>query len=241
MKNVNLQSFPNADALASSVTTLWLDEIESANRAGKNYCVALSGGRITQKFFALTVEQARARKVSFERVHFFWADERCLPPTDPESNFKMANDLLFKPLNILEKQIHRLRGEDSPEAAARKASDEILKIAESGNKLPVLDLIFLGMGEDGHVASLFPGHAEGMGPGEVFVAVHGSPKPPSDRISLSYAAIAAAKEVWVLASGKGKEPAFKESLSSTGQTPLAQVIKSRSGTGVFADIALEHL
>ena len=67
---------------------------------GQPYCVALSGGRVAQKFFTATAVPGGARKVSFDRVHFFWADERCVPPTDPESNFKLANECLFTPLNI---------------------------------------------------------------------------------------------------------------------------------------------
>jgi len=176
MKNVDLQSFADADALAQRVATLWLDEIAVAERAGKPHCVALSGGRITQKFFASAVEQARARKLSFGKVHFFWADERCLPPTDPESNFKMANERLFAPLKISESQIHRLRGEEVPEIAAKQASAELVKIAGLGpDGLPILDLIFLGMGEDGHVASLFPGKSAGTDPKEIFSTCQNSP------------------------------------------------------------------
>src|SRR6185312_10198683 len=98
--------------------------------------------------FASAVEQAKTRNISFERVHFFWADERCVPPTDPESNFKMANELLFAPLKITGTQIHRIHGEDSPEAAAKIAEAEFRRFVlfNSANK-PILDLIFLGMGE----------------------------------------------------------------------------------------------
>src|SRR6185312_11128771 len=151
--------------------------------------------------FASAVEQAKTRNISFECVHFFWVDERCVPSTDPESNFKMANDLLFAPLKISEKQIHRIRGEESPEVAVKIAENELQQFASRNH--PVLDLIFLGMGEDGHIASLFPNHAEGTNPKEIFCAIKNSPKPPPNRLSLSYAAIAAAKEVWVLASGAG--------------------------------------
>ncbi len=98
MANYELISFETADELARAAAGAWLDEIEAANRAGKLHCVALSGGRITQKFFTETVAQAKVRQISFENCHFFWADERCLPPTDPESNFKLANDLLFSKL-----------------------------------------------------------------------------------------------------------------------------------------------
>ena len=96
VKNFELISFASTDELARTVANAWLDEIESANRAGKTHCVALSGGRIAQKFFAATVEQAKTRAVSFAHVHFFWADERCVPPTDPESNFKLASELLSR-------------------------------------------------------------------------------------------------------------------------------------------------
>ena len=117
MKNVDLISFATADELARAVASAWLDEIEAANRAGKTHCVALSGGRIARKFFAAVAEQAKVRTVAFGHVHFFWADERCVPPDDPDSNFYVAKELLFEPLKIGDAQIHRIHGEDSPEAA----------------------------------------------------------------------------------------------------------------------------
>ena len=240
MQNFELISFANADDLASRAASAWLDEIESASRSGKTHCVALSGGRITQKFFTSVVEQNKKRAVSFERVHFFWADERCVPPTDPESNFKMASELLFAPLKIPANQIHRIRGEDSPEAAVRIAEAELRRIAPADkNGGPRLDLMSLGMGEDGHVASLFP-----EAPPEIlnctapFLAVENSPKPPPKRISLSYAAIAAAKQVWVLVWGAGKETALRESLAPSEKTPLARVIQSRLQTKIFSDFSL---
>ena len=274
MKNFELISFTTADELAQAAAGAWLDEIETANRAGKSHCVALSGGRITQKFFASTVEQAKARKISFAAVLFFWADERCVPPTDPESNFHLANELLFAPLKISEGQIHRIRGELSPDKAVELATTEIQRIVPAAlpspsppqkeerggvrrliisNPLapalsplgrgegvdfqPILDLIFLGMGEDGHVASLFPNaSAEIVNSTKPFLAVENSPKPPLKRISMSYAMIAAAKKVWVFASGMGKEAALRGSLGQNGHTPLARVIRSRSYTKVLTDI-----
>ena len=241
VKNVELLSFASADELAATAAGAWLDEIESANRAGKSHCVALSGGRITQKFFAATVEQAQKRAVFFGAVHFFWADERSVPPTDPESNFKLADVLLFQPLKIPGNQIHRIHGEVSPRAAATAAEAELRRVLsfESDNA-PVLDLVLLGMGEDGHVASLFPGASSEIinCPG-LFLAVGNSPKPPPNRISLSYTAIAAATQVWVLASGSGKAAAFQESLRPGGRTPLARVIQSRSRMKIFSDIRLD--
>jgi 6-phosphogluconolactonase len=240
MANFELISFANADELAARAANAWLGEIESANRAGKPHCVALSGGRIAQKFFAATVEQTKARKISFECAHFFWADERCVPPTDPESNFRLASVLLFAPLKIPASQIHRIRGEEPPEAAVKTAVAELRRIAlPDKNGQPVLDLIFLGMGEDGHVASLFPSATpEILNCTSPFLAIENSPKPPPRRISLSYAVIAAAEQVWVLVPGAGKEAALRESLMSGGQTPLARVVQSRSHVKIFSDITL---
>jgi 6-phosphogluconolactonase len=243
MQNFELLSFASADELARAAASAWLDEIAAANRAGKTHYVALSGGRITQKFFAATNEQAKTRAVSFSNVHFFWADERCLPPTDPDSNYKLANELLFAPLNISAEQIHRLRGEDSPQAAVKNAEAEIRRIVPLGqNGQPVLDLVLLGMGEDGHVASLFPNAGpEVLNCAAPFLAVENSPKPPPIRISLSFPAIAAAQQVWVLVSGAGKADALRESLSPDGQTPLARVIQSRTRTKMFSDLPKSDL
>jgi 6-phosphogluconolactonase len=242
MKNFELISFANAGELASRAASAWLDEIESANRSGKSHCVALSGGRITQKFFASTVEQAKMRAISFSCVHFFWADERCVPPTDPESNFKLADGLLFAPLKISGSQMHRIHGELSPVAAAVQAVSEISHLTPQNSEgRPVLDLIFLGMGEDGHVASLFPNAtAEIADCTTPFLAVENSPKPPPNRITLSYLTIAAAKQVLVLASGAGKEAALRDSLNFSGKTPLARVIQSRSNTTIFSDFRLNE-
>jgi 6-phosphogluconolactonase len=219
MKNFELISFANADELAARAASAWLDEIAAANHAARPHCVALSGGRIALKFFTSVVVQTKAREISLGLVHFFWADERCVPPDDA--------------------QIHRIHGEDSPEIAAQKATMDISRVApkNSGGQ-PVLDLIFLGMGEDSHVASLFPGKIEGTIHTDIFCAVKNSLKPPPDRVTLSYAAIAAAKNVWVLASGAGKETALRDSVYAGGRTPLAQVIQSRPQTKIFADFSL---
>lgn len=237
-KNFELLSFASADELARAAANAWLDDIESANRAGKLHCVALSGGRITQKFFNEIVAQAKVRGISFERVHFFWADERCLPPTDPESNFKMANELLFTPLNIAADKINRLRGEDSLQAAVKDAEAALRRTApQNTNGRPVLDLVLLGMGEDGHVASLFPNAGpEILNCTAPFLAVGNSPKPPPTRISLSYTALADARQVWALVSGAGKADALRETLKPNGSTPLARVIRSRP-VKIFSDLA----
>ena len=240
MQNFELIRCANADDLASLAAKQWLDEIERANRVTASHDVALSGGRITTKFLAAAVEQSKARKISLAQVNFFWADERCVGPADAQSNFKLVNDGLFVPLKIAPDKIHRLRGEDEPEEGAKKAEAEIRKfVGANAHGQPVLDLIFLGLGEDGHVASLAPEEPESMMEDkDVFRGVHNFAKPPPERITIGYQTIAAARQVWMLASGTGKEQAFRDSLVPNGKTSFARVLKLREQTKIFSDIAV---
>jgi len=238
MPNHELFSFATDDMLAGAVASRWMDELAARADDLTPYCVALSGGRIAKKFFAAVVERAPARPVSLGHAHFFWADERCVPPSDAESNFGLAKAHLLDPLAISPDKIHRVRGEIAPDWAAAEAEAEICRIAPvNGSGQPVLDLIFLGMGEDGHVASLFPGALEeAIRSKSVYLPVVAASKPPPQRITLNFAALAAAQRVWVLASGAGKQSALRESLSADGTTPLARVLAARAKTMIFANI-----
>ena len=227
------QTFPDKAALAGHVADLWLERI---GRRHGVFTVALSGGRIPRLLYEAVV--ARAAGVSFKGVHFFWGDERCVPPGDAESNYRLAAEGLLEPLRIPEEQAHRIPVERGEAFAVAQAEAEICRVAEvDDDGQPVLDLAFLGMGEDGHVASLFPGDVEALETHAVYSAVTG-PKPPPRRITLGYPALANAREVWVLASGEGKAGALGESLAEDGDTPLARVLKSRTHTGIFTDFEL---
>lgn len=265
MRNYELNQFPSDVELAETTAALWLEKV----RKNPAQNVALSGGTISRLFFQKIAERAVAEEIFLSEVNFFWADERCVPPTDPESNFALANENLFSRVNIQPDKIHRLRGELEQAEAVTHANHEIGQVVSRGVPgLPVLDLVFLGLGPDGHVASLFPNaRLEVLNCQETFLSVENSPKPPPKRISLSFAAIAAAKEVWVLISGPGKEDVLRESLEaccqhlagrksteeasasaspSLGQqdagstlTSLARVIQSRQETRIFTDVKLE--
>jgi 6-phosphogluconolactonase len=239
VKNVNVISFGNEEGLANAAAAQWVQEIEAAARESRPHRVALSGGRIAHRFFSAAAALAKPQPDMMSSVQFFWSDERCISPTDPESNFAAARDLLLTPLGIPESQIHRLRGEDPPQQSAAAAEKELRAIAPANAAgQPVLDLIFLGLGEEGHVASLFPGESQNVADSPAVYRPITASKPPPLRITMGYQTIAAAKQVWVLASGAGKEGALRNSLSPNGTTPLARVLKSRSQTCIFTDIAV---
>ena len=151
-----LISFSDEAALAEAAAARWLDAIEGAG--GRQFCVALSGGRSARRFFSAVVAQSRLRKTDWVRVHFFWADERCVPADHPESNYKNARQELLLPMGIADSRVHRIPGELLPRQAAAWATSELQRWVPSNNSgVPILDFVLLGMGEDGHVASLFPG------------------------------------------------------------------------------------
>jgi len=239
MGNFTLIQCSGPEELAKEAAHRWLRAVSVSERSGQTFSVALAGGRIAGRFFQQIAAQAAAADRRLARVHFFWSDERCVAPEDEQSNFSIAQERLFKPLAIDASQIHRLLGELPSESALALAAGELRDyVPFTADGQPVFDLVLLGMGEEGHVASLFPGEPpEVVNSRAVFRAVV-TPKPPPNRLTLGYPAIQAARQVWVLASGKGKEAALAESVAPDGHTPLARVLQMRPHSTVFSDIPI---
>jgi len=224
-------------ALVNTVALAWTGWIRTRPAGAMSSSIAFGGGRVFRRFLETAAGVLRDQPSTLDRLEFFWGDERCVPPDDAESNYRLAHESFFAPLGIPAGRIHRLRGEADPEDAAR-AAEVVLRVATGTGPtaMPRLDLVFLGLGEDGHVASLFPGAPAAVTESTaVYLPVVG-PKPPPQRLTLSYAAIAAAREVWVIASGVGKEEAMRESLRTGGRTPFARVLRERAQTRLFTDI-----
>ena len=175
-----LHQFEDAETLATAAAERWRTVLLERDRA-RTFTVALSGGRIPKALYKAFA--SLAADDSLEGVHFFWGDERVVPSTDPESNFHLAAVPLFLALKIPESQVHRMITERDEKFAVQQAEAEICRVAELNDQgQPALDLVFLGMGEDGHVASLFPGDTEALETRTVYRAVTG-PKPPPRRIT----------------------------------------------------------
>lgn len=121
----------------------------------KCFHLALSGGGTAKVMFGLWTSEYKER-IDWKKLRFFWVDERCVPPSDPESNFGHADRLLFKPLGIPQEHIHRIHGEDEPGVEAVRYSWEVKEFLPRYDQLPIFDAIILGVGPDSHIASIFP-------------------------------------------------------------------------------------
>lgn len=232
--SVELLTFQTATALANESARRFVAAIPE----NREFFVALSGGRISKLFYQEIVAETRRVAKKISHVHFFFADERCVPSTDPESNFLTARQFFFDPLQIRAEQIHRIHGEVEDQYAVKEAEAELCRLAPmDAIGQPVLDLVILGMGEDGHTASLFPGESHfAIDDPAVYRAVT-AVKPPPRRITLGYAPLKSATDAWVLASGGGKEEAFRRVLTDSHELlPLARVLRSRRKSLIFSDI-----
>jgi 6-phosphogluconolactonase len=152
---VEIKVCDDEEELASVAADLFVERSEWALRRRGRYLIALSGGATPRRLYELLASPAYCDRMDWKRTEVFWVDERCVPPDHPDSNYRMANELLLSKLPIEEKQIHRIRGEEDPEMAAKIYGIEVS--AYMPKSLITFDLAVLGLGIDGHTASLFPG------------------------------------------------------------------------------------
>ena len=231
----DLRTFKTTEELVSAAAREFLALVASSSQPA--FSVALPGGRVAGQFFSKLAALSAENREALERVQFFWGDERCVPPDDPESNFGLARDRLLAPLGIPEARIHRIRGELAPDQGARQAAEELCALVPAGPmKQPELDLVLLGMGENGHVASLFPEEPEQVRRSPAVFRPVVTTKPPPVRVTLGYPAICAARLVWVLVSGPGKEAALRQSLFEENATPLGRVLALHPETVIWTDL-----
>jgi 6-phosphogluconolactonase len=217
--------------------------------------LALSGGTTPTRTYELLAREP----VDWSAVEVWFADERCVPPTAPDSNYRLAAEVLLTPAGIPPQRVHRMEGELGPHEGARRYAEALRghtatpageqavgspaavpaasAPAEDQLGVPALDLIVLGIGPDGHVASLFPGATALEDDDEALcVGVEDSPKPPPQRITLSLAVLRAARRCLLLATGAGKADAVSAMLAEPSPHVPASLLR-RDRLAVIVDDA----
>jgi len=221
-------------AVATDFTRYFVELLE-----GKDHLtVALSGGSTPKRLFKLWAEQYRDT-IDWSKIRFFWGDERCVPPNHEESNYGMTKQLLFNHVYLPEENIHRVIGEADPTAEAIRYSAEISDNTEASEGYPVFDLVILGMGSDGHTASIFP-HQMDLLESEKFCAVADHPESGQQRITLTGPVINRAKAVAFLVTGESKQEKVSAILGreeGANQFPAAHIMPQSGDLHWFMDEA----
>ncbi len=205
----------DSNEVATASASALFDKLMALVATGKQVHVALTGGTVGIATLSRFAEIVQAKTFDYSNVHFWWGDERFVARDSPERNANQARDAMFRHLPVPEQNIHEFPastdGEDLDAAALSFA--RVLELhAADGAGFPEFDLVLLGMGPDGHIASLFPG-GDVPEPGAIVFAEHHSPKPPPQRLSLTYEVINSAAEIWFTVAGSDKAEAVSVAFS----------------------------
>ncbi len=192
------------------------------------FTVALAGGSTPKTLYSLLASEFRSA-VEWSRVHFFWTDERFVPPDAIESNYRMVQETLVRPLGLPAGNVH------APDTSSLDPSDSARQYEHAirtffGTEFPRFDWILLGMGEDGHVASLFPGSAAPEESSRLVTAIVNSPKPPSVRLTMTLPLLNAGRELHFLVSGRRKNSVFLKIFAQENADLPAQQVRPYEGT-----------
>lgn len=215
------------NAIAKSIIKITHDSNQ------KVFDIAFSGGNSPKGLFERIVKKYKD-EIPWNRIHFWWGDERCVPPTDGQSNYKMTVDFLLSHIDIPEENIHRMRGEEEPEKEAARYGKELEETLNSRGTEPVFDLIILGLGDDGHTASIFPDNLELFDlPETCAVAEH--PISGQKRITLTGHVINNANRIFFLVTGKNKAMRISEIMNDNDAAKLlpAYYIEPKNGELVW--------
>ncbi len=180
--------------------------------------ISLSGGS-TPKLLFQHLASSSTSPTDWEKVHFFWGDERCVPPDHEESNFKMTNDFFFGPLALNLDNVHRVRGEANPEKEANRYGKLLQEVCAEKNGLPAIDLMVLGMGDDGHTASIFPNRMQLLS-SERICEVANHPVSGQQRVTMTGQVIKNASEIVFLVTGENKAEKVRSILNETPGSEL---------------------
>ena len=208
-ERVHLVVAEDLNGVAQLGADLFVELARKAVASGHDFAVALSGGSTPQVLHRLLAGDPYRAEVDWSRVRLYWGDDRHVAPDDPESNFRMARETLLDAVPLREEQIHRMHTEEADASVAADLYEQELQqyFHLAPGQLPRFDLIYLGMGPDGHTASLFP-HTSALHVADRLVVANPVPKLNTDRITLTAPVINNAAAVAFLVAGADKAPAL---------------------------------
>lgn len=224
-----IRLFENMEELSRAAAGLFAAQANQSVIERGRCLVALNGGGTPRRLFQILAEEFRDN-VDWSRVHVFWGDERCVPPDDPGSSYGQARESLLVHVPIPDENIHRIRGELEPHEAAKDYATVLEGFASPPLPWPRFDLVYLGMGEDGHTASLFPGSPLDISEPTLAVTAQYQDR-PAHRVTLTPAVFNSARMVVFMATGEKKARTLAEVLSDRYNPELypAQRIDPKEG------------
>lgn len=213
-----IQKFRDSDELSQAATKKFIELANQAIAERRRFLVSLSGGSTPMKLF----ERLANKTLDWTHVHFFWGDERCVPVDDPGNTYGQTKKILFDKIGTT--NIHRIESELEPDSAAQAYAHTLSEFADAPFDFPRFDLVLLGMGDDGHTASLFPGSPVNIETSTIAVTAHYQDR-PANRVSLTPKVFNQAREIWFLVTGTGKAETLRRVIN--GERNLEQLPAQR--------------
>ena len=229
-----LRIFADPEETATAFGRYLMQQIEESDA----FHCALSGGSTPKLLFRYLAAQHQDSQ-AWSKFHVYWGDERCVTPDDEESNYKMTKELLLDQVGIPAENIHRVKGENDPSKESSRYAEELMKSIPGSEGIPTFDLIILGMGDDGHTASIFPHEIDLLTSNEL-CAVANHPTSGQKRITLTGQVINAAREVVFLVTGEGKKDRISEIFNKNGnweKYPVSYIAPSSGKLWWYVDQA----
>lgn len=229
MEQRNILEFNSPEELAAGFAKIFSDKIADMLKAKDELNIALSGGNTPIELFKIFAAEYKD-KIEWNKINFYWVDERCVPPDSPDSNFGNAYNNLFRFINLSPARLHRIKGEADPKKEAIRYSDLVKHNLQQYGTLPCFDIIFLGLGDDGHTASIFPNQMQLLTSEKLYETAI-QPKTGKTRITMTGNLINNAKCIYFLVSGKGKSEVIDAILngSEAAEEYPANFIKPADG------------
>ena len=230
MNNETVRIFDSVELLAEGFAEFFAEEIRTLLKDKKIITVALSGGNTPIKIFE-TLAGKFIDSIEWNRIHFYWVDERCVPMNSEESNYGNAWRVLFEKTGIGSEQLHPIYGETDPDDEIHRYEDAILKYAQLKDGIPCFDMILLGLGEDGHTASIFPDRLDLFAAQDITAhTIH--PESGQNRITLTGNVINNAARIYFIVCGSKKSALVKSIIEETTESELlpAANVQPKDGT-----------